>query len=292
MRTQCGHVAQHRRKPLSQAVEHAINNRMSLDTAPDLAEADHSAGAPPGLADLVPEVGRRRRGRPKGLRKSGGRRKPEVITAAQFREMILADATIRNRLFAIARGHRVRCGPVAGPGAGQFIYPSPELSFEATKYLYNKVLATLHAQAVAVTADVTADTTTTVRFEDMNRHDLGRRMAFGLGLGDLIEKRAQELAGRSGYALPQPHVLDPEAAARDAERRTQFALHMAVQGAADIADEAPGSVLGAVLDATTPAAPAPAPAAPPPTYDESAILGRVLRQEMQAAETTLNNEGN
>jgi len=87
-----------------------------------------------------------------------------------LRQLVLTNGRPIEFLCSVVRGQRVRVGPVAGPGAPEWVYPSFADRLKAAAILAAKVMPD-QAQA-QLTADLT------VTREPMDDIELARRIAF------------------------------------------------------------------------------------------------------------------
>jgi hypothetical protein len=109
-----------------------------------VARIEHGTQGASAIATSEP---RARRGRPRGLPKTGGRRKgqPNFITKDMKEAIIASRGNPVAFLLRIIEGQRIRVGPLAGPAKPQFEYPTLADRIRAAMALAQKILPDMKA---------------------------------------------------------------------------------------------------------------------------------------------------
>jgi hypothetical protein len=192
---------------------HPVLSSESPATAPDGARP---AALPDGS---VP----RKRGRPRGLPKTGGRQRgTRNQISADLRQEIIEHANPVKFLADVVAGRRIRVGPVAGPGAGKHEYPTVAQRMTAATVLLGKLLPDVKATELSGPDGEPLEVAPLAPV-DLAPIDLARRAAFLLRIADPAVQQIEHAAVDAlAFALPPEDcataACEPSPADGDAEQ--------------------------------------------------------------------------
>lgn len=223
----------------------------------------------------------RKRGRPKGLPKTGGRQKgTKNHVTPDLRQELMQRANPVRFLADVMQGRRVRVGPQAGPGPVEWQYPSLDQRVKAANTLLSKLLPDLKA------TELSGPNGGPVQTDNVTRADpvpAAMRIASLLGIPLRVGGRDVAVPADALTELPEPPPAAADAtvpisgmidADSEVARRMAFIL---ARGGQELSDR-----LGL--------APAPPPASPPATSPPLSAVAAATQAEAPAPEQRSDDE--